>query len=105
MEFNALYELIWIGHAQRNRLIKFDSPLGKDWLVPLQARGTSRIGRDSEFIVDLASSRGEEIIMWMTSAAAMGQAERRHFPIVCILKRIQFRISTEDWQTSKCSIS
>ena len=61
MSSNALDELLWIGNAQRNRLIKFDSPLGKDWLVPLQARGTSRIGRDYEFIVDLASSRGEEI--------------------------------------------
>lgn len=58
---NQLYDALFYGNAQRGRLIRLDTPLGQDWLVPLQAKGRSRLGRDYEFIVDAASGRGERI--------------------------------------------
>jgi type VI secretion system secreted protein VgrG len=46
MGFAALFDALFYGNAQRNRLIKLDTPLGDDWLVPLHAKGTSRLGRN-----------------------------------------------------------
>ena len=59
MAFNALFDALFYGNAQHNRLLKLETPLGDDWLVPLQAKGRSRLGRDYEFIVDVASSHGD----------------------------------------------
>ena len=61
MAFNALFDALFYGNAQHNRLLKLETPLGDDWLVPLQAKGRSRLGRDYEFIVDVASSHGDRI--------------------------------------------
>ena len=52
MAFNALFDALFYGNAQHNRLLKLETPLGDDWLVPLQAKGTSRLGRDYEFVVE-----------------------------------------------------
>src|SRR5471030_2288305 len=56
-----LYDMLRIGNVQYNRLIKLDTPLGVDWLLPLQVRGISRLGRDYEFTVDVVTSRGSQI--------------------------------------------
>ena len=61
MAFGQLFDALFYGNAQHNRLIKLDTPLGDDWLVPLQAKGRSRLGRDYEFAVDVASSHGDRI--------------------------------------------
>ncbi|HVW52075.1 MAG TPA: type VI secretion system Vgr family protein [Trinickia sp.] len=61
MTSNTLVDALYYGAAQRNRLLKLDTPLGTDWLVPLQAKGSAQLGRDYEFIVDVASIRGSEI--------------------------------------------
>ncbi|PMS15137.1 type VI secretion system tip protein VgrG [Trinickia dabaoshanensis] len=61
MKSNTLFDALYYGAAQRNRLIKLDTPLGADWLVPLQAKGSARLGCDYEFIVDAASIRGNAI--------------------------------------------
>ncbi|WP_116136261.1 type VI secretion system Vgr family protein [Trinickia diaoshuihuensis] len=61
MKFGPLFDALFYGNAQNNRLIKLDTPLGEDWLVPLQAKGTSRLGRNYEFVVDAASARGDRI--------------------------------------------
>ena len=61
MAFGQLFDALFYGNAQHNRLIKLDTPLGDDWLVPLQAKGWSRLGRDYEFVVDVASSHGDRI--------------------------------------------
>ncbi|OXC80449.1 type VI secretion system Vgr family protein [Caballeronia sordidicola] len=61
MGSNPLYDMLRIGNAQYNRLIKLDTPLGVDWLLPLLVRGISRLGRDYEFIVDVVTSRGSQI--------------------------------------------
>lgn len=46
---------------QRNRLLKLDSPLGIDWLLPMYVKGRARLGRDYEFAVDVISTHGEDI--------------------------------------------
>ncbi|WP_442809281.1 type VI secretion system Vgr family protein [Trinickia soli] len=61
MAFGQLFDALFYGNAQHNRLIKLGTPLGDDWLVPLQAKGKSRLGRDYEFVVDVASSQGDRI--------------------------------------------
>ena len=61
MAFGALFDALFYGNAQHNRLLKLETPLGDDWLVPMQAKGTSRLGRDYEFVVDVASSHGDRI--------------------------------------------
>jgi type VI secretion system secreted protein VgrG len=61
MNSNTLFDALYYGAAQRNRLLKLDTPLGADWLAPLQAKGSARLGRDYEFIVDAASIHGSEI--------------------------------------------
>ena len=61
MTSDTLFDALYYGAAQRNRLLKLDTPLGADWLAPLQAKGAARLGRDYEFIVDAASIHGNEI--------------------------------------------
>ncbi|TAM53423.1 MAG: type VI secretion system tip protein VgrG [Paraburkholderia sp.] len=84
MSFTPLFDALFYGHAQRDRLIKLDTPLGVDWLVPLQAKGTSRLGRDYEFIVDVVSSRSERIDVKALIAQPVTlwiqQADRTYLP-------------------------
>ncbi len=47
------------GIYQTDRLLKLDTPLGSDVLLPQRAIGESRIGRNFEFTVDVASLSGE----------------------------------------------
>jgi type VI secretion system secreted protein VgrG len=61
MDSNALIEAAYAGGAQRGRLIRLDTPLGDDALLPLYAKGTSRLGRDYEFIVDVISVKRDPI--------------------------------------------
>jgi len=61
MNSDTLFDALYYGAAQRNRLLKLDTPLGDDWLAPLQVKGTARLGRDYEFIVDAVSIHGNEI--------------------------------------------
>jgi len=61
MAFPVLYDALFYGNAQHNRLIRLDTPLGADWLVPMYAKGRSKLGRDYEFVVDVASSYADRI--------------------------------------------
>jgi len=61
MAFGVLFDALFYGNAQHNRLIRLDTPLGEDWLVPMYAKGRSRLGRDYEFVVDVASSYADRI--------------------------------------------
>ena len=63
MGFTVLFDALFYGNAQHNRLMRLDTPLGEDWLVPLYAKGTSRLGRDYEFIVDVASSYADRFTL------------------------------------------
>jgi type VI secretion system secreted protein VgrG len=61
MSQSALYKTLRLGDAQYNRLVKLDTPLGVDWLLPLFVKGTARLGRDYEFVIDAVSPRGGQI--------------------------------------------
>ncbi|MGN6316793.1 phage late control D family protein, partial [Trinickia sp.] len=61
MGSHVLSEAAFAGGGQNGRLIRLDTPLGDDWLLPLYAKGRSRLGRDYEFVVDAASVMGREI--------------------------------------------
>lgn len=61
MASNKLIDAAYDGGIQRNRLLKLDTPLGDDRLLPLYVKGVSRIGRDYEFVVDAVSTRTEAI--------------------------------------------
>jgi type VI secretion system secreted protein VgrG len=61
MGSNTLSEAVYAGGVQHGRLIRLDTPLGEDWLLPLYAKGVSRLGRDYEFVVEAASVKGREI--------------------------------------------
>ncbi|GAB6847953.1 type VI secretion system Vgr family protein [Paraburkholderia kururiensis] len=66
----ALYRAMRDGYVQANRLIRLDTSLGEDWLIPLQVKGSSRLGRDYEFTVDAVSARGDRVKL----KALIGQA-------------------------------
>ncbi|KVR36235.1 Rhs element Vgr protein [Burkholderia ubonensis] len=61
MGHTALYKTLRLGDAQYNRLVKLDTPLGVDWLLPLYVKGTAKLGRDYEFVIDAVSPRGSQI--------------------------------------------
>lgn len=50
-----LMQAVQQGVVQNDRLLKLDTPLGKDVLLPLRAVGHSRIGRNYDFTVDTVS--------------------------------------------------
>ncbi|CAG9219436.1 VgrG protein [Paraburkholderia sabiae] len=65
------------GLAQDNRLLKLDTPLGADMLVPQRLVGHSRLGRDFTFTVDVVSVNdgielksliAQSVTLWMQQA-------------------------------------
>ena len=57
-----LSRILQSGYAQFQRLVKLDTPAGPDRLVPLWVKGTARLGRDYEFVVEAVALRGGEPI-------------------------------------------
>ncbi|WP_342704805.1 type VI secretion system tip protein VgrG [Burkholderia arboris] len=58
-----LREAINRGVLQQGRLLMLDTPLGKNTLVPLRARGSARIGRDYSYTIDVASTRDDTALL------------------------------------------
>lgn len=63
LKFRELYESIRKGLMQHNRLLMLDTPLGKNALVPLRARGSATIGRNYTYTVDVASLRDDTALL------------------------------------------
>lgn len=61
MASQALDTALNTGYAQADRLAKLDTPVGKDWLVPLYAKINARLGRNYEVTVDAASTYDTQI--------------------------------------------
>ncbi|WP_176043095.1 hypothetical protein, partial [Burkholderia multivorans] len=61
--FRELYEAVHRGLLQRNRLLRLDTPLGQNALIPLRARGQARVGRDYHWTVDVASLRDDTALL------------------------------------------
>lgn len=59
LRYESLADAIHRGVLQYERLIKLDTPLGADVLVPLRAQGRATLGRDYRWIVDVASTRDD----------------------------------------------
>lgn len=57
LRYSDVYDAIYRGVLQRERLLKLDTPLGTDVLIPLRAQGYAKIGRDYRWTVDAASIR------------------------------------------------
>lgn len=55
MSAQELFALVSSGISQQDRLLKLDTPLGSNVLLPQRAIGHSRIGRNYEFAVDVLS--------------------------------------------------
>lgn len=80
-----LHETMSRGNAQSRRLVKLDTPLGEDWLLPLYVKGSARLGRDYEFIIDAVSAKGKQIELDALVGRAVTlwiqQAGREYLPI------------------------
>nr|WKF59830.1 Actin cross-linking toxin VgrG1 [Paraburkholderia busanensis] len=61
MSQKTIEKALRAGHIQFHRLIKLDTPLGDDWLLPLYVKGTARLGRNYEVLVDAVSPYGARI--------------------------------------------
>lgn len=55
MNSNMLRSAMLGRPVQHERLVKLDTPLGPDILLPHRVKGWSRLGRQFEFIVDAVS--------------------------------------------------
>ncbi|QTD89818.1 type VI secretion system Vgr family protein [Burkholderia anthina] len=55
----SLFDAFHRGLLQHERLLKLDTPLGANTLVPLRAKGWAKIGRDYQWTVDVASIRDD----------------------------------------------
>ena len=84
MGSQLLSDTAFAGGGQAGRLLRLDTPLGADWLLPLHAKGTSRLGRDYEFVVDAASTKGREIelkaLIGQPVTLWLQQADRSYLP-------------------------
>ncbi|KWF93237.1 type IV secretion protein Rhs [Burkholderia cepacia] len=58
-----LYEAVHRGLLQHDRLLMLDTPLGKNALTPLRARGSSGIGGDYHWTIDVASLRDDTALL------------------------------------------
>ncbi|KVW19869.1 type IV secretion protein Rhs [Burkholderia cepacia] len=62
-KYRELYNAIHRGLLQNNRLLRLDTPLGQNALIPLRARGSARIGRDYRWTIDVASLRDDTALL------------------------------------------
>ncbi|WP_306714811.1 type VI secretion system Vgr family protein [Burkholderia dolosa] len=61
MAGEALLKVLRGGYAQFDRIVKLDTPLGNDALVPLYVRIGARLGRNFDVTVDACSVAGDAI--------------------------------------------
>ncbi len=61
MAIKALEQLLGARYTQYERLVKLDTPIGKDALVPLYVKFKARLGRNFEVVVDALSTSGDSI--------------------------------------------
>lgn len=82
---NPISKLLSEGNPQYHRLVMLDTRLGPDWLLPLYVKGSARLGRDYEFIVDVVSSRGSQIelktLIGQPVTLRLQQADGAYLPI------------------------
>lgn len=81
----VLLKVLRGGYAQFDRVIKLDTPLGDDWLVPLYVKINARLGRNFEVTVDASSVMGDKIklnaLMLQPVTLWIRQTGGRYLPI------------------------
>lgn len=79
LKYGDLYAAIQRGVLQRERLLRLDTPLGPDVLIPLRAQGWAKIGRDYRWTVDAVSIQNnisllslmhQPVTLWLQQATA-----------------------------------
>ncbi|KVV07370.1 type VI secretion system Vgr family protein [Burkholderia ubonensis] len=55
----SIFEAIHRGLMQQGRLLKLDTPLGANTLVPIRAQGWAKVGRDYRWTLEAASTRDD----------------------------------------------
>lgn len=99
-------ELFTLGISQHNRLLKLDTPLDPDMLVPQRVVGHERLGRTYEYTVDAISLRhdialkellAQPITLWLR------QTDRTYEPVHGYIHCIR-RLGS-DGQVTVCQMS
>ncbi|WP_241767035.1 phage late control D family protein, partial [Burkholderia glumae] len=85
MASQALEQLLGARHTQYQRLVKLDTPIGQDALVPLYVKFQARLGRNFEVTVDALSTVGDTIrfntLMMQPVTLWIEQADGNYLPI------------------------
>ncbi|UXU86797.1 type VI secretion system Vgr family protein [Burkholderia sp. S-53] len=85
MSGEVLLKVLRGGYAQFDRIVKLDTPLGDDWLVPLYVKINARLGRNFEVIVDASSVVGDKIklsaLMLQSVTLWIRQTDSGYLPI------------------------
>ncbi|WP_321813911.1 MULTISPECIES: type VI secretion system Vgr family protein [unclassified Paraburkholderia] len=71
------------GLLQQDRLLRLDTPLGDDVLLPQRAAGCSRIGRHFDFALDVLTTRGDlklKKLIGQSVTLWIQQADRSYLP-------------------------
>lgn len=83
MDLNDLIRSVSRGIAQKDRVLKLDTPLGEDVLLPLRVVGQSRIGRNYGFKVDTVSVASQIELKQLIAQPVtlrMRQTDRSYLP-------------------------
>ncbi|ABO60380.1 type VI secretion system tip protein VgrG (plasmid) [Burkholderia vietnamiensis] len=82
----SIFEAIHRGLMQQGRLLKLDTPLGANTLIPIRAQGWAKIGRDYRWTLEAASTRDDlallslmhqPVTLWIQESTADAGAEYR----------------------------
>ncbi|WP_186258988.1 type VI secretion system Vgr family protein [Burkholderia gladioli] len=85
MAIEALEQLLGARFTQYERLVKLDTPIGNDALVPLYVKIKARLGRNFEVVVDALSTSGDSIqfktLMMQPVTLWIQQTDGNYLPI------------------------
>lgn len=104
LKYDDVYDAIQRGVIQRERLLKLDTPLGQDVLIPLRAQGWAKIGRDYRWTVDAVSIRNnisllslmhQPVTLWIQQTA-VSFSDMSYRPIHGFIHRISMLGSDGD---------
>ncbi|MBN3729462.1 type VI secretion system tip protein VgrG [Burkholderia sp. Tr-20390] len=82
----SIFEAIHRGLMQQGRLLKLDTPLGANTLIPIRAQGWAKIGRDYRWTLEAASTRDDlallslmhqPVTLWIQASATATDHEYR----------------------------
>ncbi|GLU35118.1 type VI secretion system tip protein TssI/VgrG [Trinickia caryophylli] len=96
-KYSDIVDAIHRGIIQRDRLLKLDTPLGADVLIPLRAQGWAKLGRDYRWTVDAVSIRKDvellslmhqPVTLWLQQTTSAPFAPSTYRPIHGFVHRV-----------------